>query len=104
MLNAVLRHRIRKSRQSRVISLRLLRRRLRERRRRNHRARYLLRFTSEIVLDEFVRDEPLTALAIAVTAGFILGGGAETRIGRAALTLVGRSRFVGWSVTCWLEC
>jgi hypothetical protein len=41
-------------------------------------------------LDEFVRDEPLTALAIAVTAGFILGGGAETRVGRAALTFVGR--------------
>jgi hypothetical protein len=41
-------------------------------------------------LDEFVRDEPLTALAIAVTAGFILGGGADTRAGRAALALVGR--------------
>ena len=41
-------------------------------------------------LDEFVRDEPLTALAIAVTAGFILGGGAETRVGRAALAFVGR--------------
>jgi hypothetical protein len=41
-------------------------------------------------LDEFVRDEPLTALAIAVTAGFILGGGAETRVGRSALGFVGR--------------
>ena len=41
-------------------------------------------------LDQFVRDEPLTALAIAVTAGFILGGGAETRVGRAALAFVGR--------------
>jgi hypothetical protein len=41
-------------------------------------------------LDEFVRDEPLTALAIAVTAGFILGGGAATRSGRGALGLVGR--------------
>ncbi len=41
-------------------------------------------------LEEFVRDEPLTALTIAVTAGFILGGGADTRVGRAALTFVGR--------------
>jgi hypothetical protein len=41
-------------------------------------------------LDEFVRDEPLTALAIAVTAGFILGGGAGTRVGRAALGFAGR--------------
>jgi len=41
-------------------------------------------------LEEFVRDEPLTALAIAVTAGFIIGGGASTRAGRAALTFVGR--------------
>ena len=46
-------------------------------------------------LDEFVRDEPLTALAIAVTAGFILGGGAGTRLGRAALTLAGRSAIRG---------
>jgi hypothetical protein len=41
-------------------------------------------------VEEFVRDEPLTALAIAVTAGFILGGGASTRVGRAALTYVGQ--------------
>jgi hypothetical protein len=41
-------------------------------------------------LEGFVKDEPLTALAIAVTAGFILGGGAETRIGRSALGFVGR--------------
>jgi hypothetical protein len=41
-------------------------------------------------LEEFVRDEPLTALAIAVTAGFIIGGGAGTRVGRAALGIVGR--------------
>ena len=41
-------------------------------------------------LEEFVRDEPLTALAIAVTAGFILGGGAGTRVGRAALAFAGR--------------
>ncbi len=41
-------------------------------------------------LEEFVRDEPLTALVIAVTAGFILGGGAGTRTGRSALAFVGR--------------
>lgn len=41
-------------------------------------------------LDEFARDEPLAALAIAVTAGFILGGGAATRAGRAALGFVGQ--------------
>ncbi len=39
-------------------------------------------------LEEFVRDQPLTALAIAVTAGFILGGGADTRVGRAAVGYV----------------
>jgi hypothetical protein len=41
-------------------------------------------------LEDFVRDEPLTALAIAVTAGFIIGGGAGSRVGRAALGFVGR--------------
>jgi hypothetical protein len=41
-------------------------------------------------VEELVRDEPLTALVIAVTAGFILGGGASTRVGRAALTYVGQ--------------
>ena len=41
-------------------------------------------------LDEFVRDEPFTILAIAVTAGFVLGGGAGTRAGRRALGFVGR--------------
>jgi hypothetical protein len=39
---------------------------------------------------EFVREEPLTALAIAGAAGFILGGGANSRIGLALLTIVGR--------------
>jgi hypothetical protein len=46
-------------------------------------------------LDEYVRDEPLTALAIAVTAGFILGGGAATRVGRAALGFVGQTALRG---------
>ncbi len=39
---------------------------------------------------EFVREEPFTALAIAGAAGFILGGGANSRIGLALLTIVGR--------------
>lgn len=39
---------------------------------------------------EYVRDEPLTALAIASVAGFVLGGGVNRRIGRAMLTTVGR--------------
>ena len=39
---------------------------------------------------EFVREEPLTALAIAGLAGFILGGGVNSRIGLALMTVVGR--------------
>jgi hypothetical protein len=39
---------------------------------------------------EYVREEPLTALAIAGGAGFILGGGANSRIGLALLSIVGR--------------
>ena len=39
---------------------------------------------------EYVRDEPLTALAIAAVAGFVLGGGVNQRIGLAMLTTVGR--------------
>ena len=41
-------------------------------------------------VSEFVREEPLTALAIAGAAGFILGGGLDSRIGLALLTIVGR--------------
>ena len=41
-------------------------------------------------IGDFVREEPLTALAIAGAAGFILGGGANSRIGLALLTIVGR--------------
>ena len=41
-------------------------------------------------LGEYIRDEPLTALAIAGAAGFILGGGASSRIGLAALAMVGK--------------
>jgi hypothetical protein len=39
---------------------------------------------------EYVSDEPLTALAIAAVAGFVLGGGVNQRIGLAMLTTVGR--------------
>lgn len=39
---------------------------------------------------EYVKEEPLTALAIAGGVGFIFGGGANSRIGLALLTLVGR--------------
>ena len=41
-------------------------------------------------LGQYVRDEPFTALAIAAAAGFIVGGGLNSRIGRAMLTMVGR--------------
>jgi uncharacterized membrane protein YebE (DUF533 family) len=41
-------------------------------------------------VSEFVRDEPLTALAIAAAAGFVLGGGVNRRVGRVILTMVGR--------------
>jgi hypothetical protein len=46
-------------------------------------------------VSEYVRDEPLTALAIATAAGFILGGGVNRRIGLAMLTMVGRTVFRG---------
>jgi hypothetical protein len=32
---------------------------------------------------EYVRERPMTALGLAAAAGFILNGGANTRIGRA---------------------
>jgi len=41
-------------------------------------------------VSEFVRDEPLTALAIAAAAGFVLGGGVNRRLGLAILTMAGR--------------
>jgi hypothetical protein len=41
-------------------------------------------------IGEYVKEQPLTALAIASGAGFILGGGANSRIGLALLTIVGR--------------
>ncbi len=39
---------------------------------------------------EYAREEPLTALAIAGGLGFIMGGGARSRIGLALLTIAGR--------------
>ena len=39
---------------------------------------------------EYINDEPLTALAIAGAAGFILGGGASSRIGLAAFAMVAK--------------
>jgi hypothetical protein len=39
---------------------------------------------------ETVKDDPFTALAIAATAGFLVGGGARTHAGRSLLALIGR--------------
>jgi hypothetical protein len=41
-------------------------------------------------IGEYIREEPLTSLVIAGGVGFILGGGANSRIGLALLTIVGR--------------
>jgi hypothetical protein len=41
-------------------------------------------------VDEYVRNEPLTALSLAAAAGFIVGGGLKSRIGQAMLAIVGR--------------
>ena len=41
-------------------------------------------------LREYVRDEPVTSLAIAAGAGFIVGGGVSTRLGLALLDFIGR--------------
>lgn len=39
---------------------------------------------------EYVRDAPLTSLAIAAAAGFLVGGGARNRVSLAVLGIVGR--------------
>src|ERR1019366_3325818 len=52
---------------------------------------------------EFVREEPLTALAIAGAAGFMLGGGANSRIGLALVTIVGRVALRG-AATSFIVC
>jgi hypothetical protein len=41
-------------------------------------------------IGEYIREEPLTSLAIASGVGFIIGGGANSRIGLALLSLAGR--------------
>ena len=41
-------------------------------------------------VSQYIKDEPLTALAIAAAAGFVLGGGVNRRIGLALITIVGR--------------
>jgi hypothetical protein len=41
-------------------------------------------------LNQHVKDAPLSSLAIAVAAGFIVGGGFKNRVGLAVLGLVGR--------------
>lgn len=39
---------------------------------------------------EYIKQEPVTALAIAGAAGFVLGGGITRRVGLAVLTAVSR--------------
>jgi hypothetical protein len=39
---------------------------------------------------DYVREEPLRSLTVATAAGFILGGGLNSRIGLALLTFAGR--------------
>lgn len=39
---------------------------------------------------QYVRNEPLSALALAAAAGFVVGGGLNSRVGQALLTMVGR--------------
>jgi len=41
-------------------------------------------------IGEYIKEEPLTSLAIASGVGFIVGGGAKNRIGLALLSIVGR--------------
>ena len=44
---------------------------------------------------DYVRDEPLRSLMVATAAGFILGGGVNSRVGLAMLTFVGRMALRG---------
>ena len=46
-------------------------------------------------LGEYIREKPLTALAIATMAGFVFGGGVNRRIGLAMLTTIGPMVFRG---------
>jgi hypothetical protein len=42
-------------------------------------------------LREFAREEPLTTLAIAGAVGFVLGGGVNSRLGVAMISMITRS-------------
>ena len=42
-------------------------------------------------LGEYIKEEPLKSIAIASAAGFILGGGAKSRMGLAALAVAGKT-------------
>ena len=46
-------------------------------------------------LGEYIKEEPLTSIAIAGAAGFLFGGGAKSRIGLAALAMVGKTAMRG---------
>ena len=48
---------------------------------------------------EYVRETPITALAIAATAGFLIGGGLKNRLGLAILGIVGRVAIQGAATT-----
>lgn len=39
---------------------------------------------------EYIKDEPLSSLALAAAAGFIVGGGLNSRVSQAMITIVGR--------------
>ena len=41
-------------------------------------------------VSEYVREDPLSSMAIAAAAGFIIGGGLNSRLGQAMLAIVGR--------------
>jgi hypothetical protein len=54
-------------------------------------------------LGDYVRDEPLRSLTVATAAGFILGGGLNSRISLAMLTLVGQIALRGFVTNALIE-
>lgn len=46
-------------------------------------------------VDGYISDQPVTVLAIAAFAGFVLGGGIDRRMGLAILSAAGRAAFSG---------
>ena len=50
-------------------------------------------------IGEYIKEEPLTSLAIASGVGFILGGGANSRIGLALLSIAARIALRGAATT-----